>query len=1450
MALATYQDDDDTADELRTPYVEPDQQALQQYAALDTGVQSDAQQPAPITAWAQQPDAATGADEGYVTDSNLLAQLGTPTQAEQFVPWSPPQQSAPASAPSSITDWAEQPAPASAPITAWAQQPTQDDSQYVSDPQILKALGTPDDGYVTDPAVLAQLGTPDDEKWVPYVEPQPEGTFGTIARKFVHNILPTAAAIGTGALTAPAGPWVAIPAALGAFAGTSYLQEQGLKALNADDSVQMAINAKTNPGADIAGDIVSAATPFGIGSDLALARRGLGAGIGTALEAYGQYQRGEFDPTRLGVAAATGAVFNQPRAGTAAVESAIGAAAGRITGRPDLYAPAPSTAGLDTPGPQAAGGVAQDARPTTTQPTGDLQNQPTRSERDYGKTPPATTAIGDAAGVYVGDLDPTLGAALDAARSAGASQYAQDPRTQFASADTAYDNPPLQPTDGNAATLAPAQPPPKLRVRPGVDDSGQRVWNVLSGDDVLSQHPTADAAYRSAVATTRAAAAAPPDDVLRGPMPGQDMSGQDLPPQPPPQPAAAEPQFRPLGAAATGDSTLGLPDTPSPPGQLASQIHAGIDRTFDIGRDIQKLVAPMATGSQEAMATVKDFANLTRRNRYEWSRIDQDVERRFTPEQRERMWNAADEESVLRQEGKTSEHMGLATLTPEERAGVTELQARAQAAWQQARDLGMVQGEGLPFYTPRMLLNVAEGGEGPRALDRMGANLRTTTPQLRGRKYLTAEETEAAARAKFGGQAEIARDIRALPLATARLEDAIAGRTLINNIRDIGRRTGQDTVVEGNKPSDPDHKWFTFEHPAFYTLRPRMEAADTAAYRATVAQRGGVAVPPARIPLMDRNGNPVMDRVPLYVRDDFEGPLRSVLTKPSGMLYSTMMGLKGKTMSLIMNSPLIHNAVEWGRALPAMPGKVATFKIYFEGNRAKNDPATMREAIDNGLVPIGKRFFNQDISSIMEEPDLTPGRSFTAKVLGFVPGLFDPAKGVAVMRSIDRAGDFWHNTMLWDRVADLQMGLYTNMRDDLQAKGIDPQTSARVAAHWANRYAGALPQEAMSDAARKIANMFLFSRSFTLGNLGVMKDMLNGLPRDVRAQISRDVGSLDPKAEGYIKSLAQRKAIAIVMLDMGLMYIGNSLLQSGINMLRGKSLDDEMGGYADRLSQALKRIKEHPLGLLSPLGVAGAVVGGVAGGLPGAALGGLAGTGMAQLKYLSSTAANEPDKQDRILVGYTKDGTGIYGRNPAGKIGEEFTGYLTGPLAMLKRKLSTFAQPAWQVLANDKGFGRKVYDPNADAPAKYLKNMGAIVQQFASAQAPEGQIRAAVDLATGQGDRKLTALQTLGPVAGVTFSKGAPGGPAQGEIYRAREQHQNDVDQALPDIRRMIQRGEIAQARQWMTQLHISPSGQDSYIRTTRNPAARLTPRAVQEFYQYATPEQRQRFQQDRQRPQ
>ncbi|MGY4622013.1 hypothetical protein ACVWZ4_007240, partial [Bradyrhizobium sp. USDA 4472] len=772
---------------------------------------------------------------------------------------------------------------------------------------------------------------------------------------------------------------------------------------------------------------------------------------------------------------------------------------------------------------------------------------------------------------------------------------------------------------------------------------------------------------------------------------------------------------------------------------------------------------------------------------------------------------------------------------------------RQQLAWARGRDLGMWEGEGIPMHYPRMVVGIPKGldaaTEGNLSLTAIGYDLRSKTPFAKQRKHLELEDTEKAIRAKVSaalekqgktpeeiadavGQVKVVRDIRAVNLATKQMEDAIAGRTLIENIKDVGKRTGDDTVAEGFQP---DKSWFTVDHPSFKTWRPKFAEVD-----------GKIEA------VKDSAGNAVFEQVPIYVRGDFAGPLRAAMWEKSGAAYRGMMALKGKTMGLIMNSPMIHNLVEFGRALPAMPIRMMTpvvgdggvlspvrIKVYADGFRAKNDPAVMHEAIDAGLVPIGKRFFNQDINSMMETPDLTPGRSITAKALALVPGLFDEAAGTAVKQAIDKAGDFWHNTLLWDKVADLQAGLYVNIRGDLIGKGMDRQTASRIAAHYANRYAGALPKEAMSEMATKVANTMLFSRSFTLGNLGVMKDMLTGLPKDVLAQIERDAGFRAGSIEGAAEiaenaktsaaAVARRKAISVVTLDIALMYAGNSILQSAFHVMLGQGGWSEEGhAYLRRLRDVVNDGAAHPLSLLNPLWISS---------IPG---------------KLSATADNEPGRQNRVMIGTAKDGTAIYARNPVGKIGDEFAGYFDGPIDMLRKKEGTLARPLLQIYSNDAGFGRKLYDPNAETLSERAGVIGAIAKHLIASQLPVGQISAFSDLVKGEGDKFVNLAQAFGPFAGVTFSKGAPGGPAVGEMYDAKSRHEFAVNQALPDIRRQIKRGDVDGAISAMTELDIPQGLQRWYIKTTLNPALRMSPRAVQDFYLHATDEQKQRFERAR----
>ncbi|MDE2105396.1 MAG: hypothetical protein KGL39_49675, partial [Patescibacteria group bacterium] len=368
--------------------------------------------------------------------------------------------------------------------------------------------------------------------------------------------------------------------------------------------------------------------------------------------------------------------------------------------------------------------------------------------------------------------------------------------------------------------------------------------------------------------------------------------------------------------------------------------------------DIVMKVNPGAIGADAAKAAAKDFANEERRIGYHLAQIDKMIVKKYSPQERAKMGQALDEQSVMDQEHVTDPDRGLGRLTEDQRALVELLDNMSQRTWQGLVDAGIVQGEGLPHYMPRYFVNVIgpKGeisrigeGNGVSSLDPLGSNLRTAGPGFR--KHLTAEETEAAAKAKLGDNATLVTDIRALLASQQRSQRAIAGRNLISAVKEIGKKAGVETVSEDMKPG-----FFTVDHPAFTEIRPAF----------TMDEDGKV------VPRLDSEGNIIFAKRPIYVSREFEGPLRSVLTKPSGALYNAMMQIKSASVGLIMISPMTHNMVIYGKAFSSMPGKMITLKLYRDGFQVRKDPQMMDKLISAGMVPINQGWM-QDILGIAQD---------------------------------------------------------------------------------------------------------------------------------------------------------------------------------------------------------------------------------------------------------------------------------------------------------------------------------------------------------------------------------------------------------------------------------------------------------------------------------------------------
>jgi hypothetical protein len=331
--------------------------------------------------------------------------------------------------------------------------------------------------------------------------PKAEGQLATGARELAHGLLP-AAGLGAGAVAgAELGSVLGLPGIIGGgliggLAGhfaTRTVQEEGLKALGADDSVQMAINAKTNPWSAAAGSALSTVGGFGAGAAPLAARAAYGA-LGGGIEGLQQLYQGEFDPARLAGSTVAGAVFAKP-SGLSERLGAKGAALGEQLGerfRPQVEPKVESHGPAGSPTDSSAS--YQPPPPTTAESQlGDPHNKVTRSERSYPAegTEPAPAPGG---GVSVGSMDPTLRSALEAKFPPPAAAEAQ--ARPFETAEEMRRPPMTVPAEDARVTpemAAPATPREAIEQRaPGETVGG----------------------------TLREMAASRRQDVLRGPEPG------------------------------------------------------------------------------------------------------------------------------------------------------------------------------------------------------------------------------------------------------------------------------------------------------------------------------------------------------------------------------------------------------------------------------------------------------------------------------------------------------------------------------------------------------------------------------------------------------------------------------------------------------------------------------------------------------------------------------------------------------------------------------------------------------------------------------------------------------------------------------------------------------------------------------------------------------------------
>jgi hypothetical protein len=821
--------------------------------------------------------------------------------------------------------------------------------------------------------------------------------------------------------------------------------------------------------------------------------------------------------------------------------------------------------------------------------------------------------------------------------------------------------------------------------------------------------------------------------------------------------------------------------------------------------DLTDGILPMSSGSEIAQATLKDYANEERAARDQWLRFDQILIKHFKEDELVRMSDAAEEENLIRGgDIPASPDMGLASLTPVQRATVETLHAYADERFEAAKAAGMYEGPGVPYWMPRISVVMDEEGRAmrPRDSTTVGRNIVTTAPSLKGRKYKTIDETERAMKQLFGDGAEVVRNIRAMPLAMARLDRAIAGKNLVDKIRTMGMTVGQEFVRDGEAPG--------------------YEKIDLP----------GV-----------RGAN-------LYVAQEWAGPVRSVMYDPPGKWEGRFMDAKAESTSLIMYTPFMHGTTVFGKAFPASwslskPGEKAAFLATgglsgvvrmvalatrgyqlrkIDGLSAAEQKARygeIKELIRAGLVPFSGRGARQDITGIVNDPRLTPGHGLKSRAIGGAVGLLNKRAGEATKRGLDKFGDVWHGTLLWNRIADFQVGLAAHARDYYEELHLKQGMTAeqaryaalRQAAHTANRYTGAISSEAMSQGTRKLLGWTLFSRSYNVTNIGAFKDAGMGLPSEIQAQLKINQG---PDVADKANVAYRKKARSALMMDIGVTYIANSIFQDLLDHFkRDKSWSDIEQGYVDRFHEAMTKAYKDPMAIMP-----------------------FVGHPFEWTHSFFSNSENEPGKQNRIKIDKMSDGTWVYARSALGKMGEDLEGWSGDFFNTLWKKTGSLIRPAIEVAMEardpDKPIAARIWTPDDNA----LQAIGKAVVHILGGAVPVNDAMTLGDLLSGtsasagmsQQGKDLAAQEKaklLVPiVSGVTLSRGYPGGAVAGELAHNETMQRQRKEALLPEANKLLKTGIEAdrdKAIGIMLDLKMAPPEIISHIKGQIAPESRVT---------------------------
>ena len=549
---------------------------------------------------------------------------------------------------------------------------------------------------------------------------------------------------------------------------------------------------------------------------------------------------------------------------------------------------------------------------------------------------------------------------------------------------------------------------------------------------------------------------------------------------------------------------------------------------------------------------------------------------KWPKEERAAMYELATYSNMLTYRvAKASKGEPVVELSPRQLEFVEKLKEEVNVLNKLQHQMGIVKGH-IEDYIPRIVKKYLDETNAGKKF--FGTKKWKTYKKTFKRKYEKIEEGEAAG-------VEYVKDINLVIAARMEMERLINNKMHVEGfiksqaMRENGLITFPGEYIQGYK---------TIDHPAFReTSYYNYKSINYKGKRIPV-EHGKVRIEGKNYPVEKgqviignavRKVNSILKENirPIYVHPNIKAAIEALIKDPTEAGFMTAaMKVKMASMYMIMYNPVFHGFTVYTKALPASFRNLY-FADYFIGNKLNKNAAYRADAILHNLRPLGGRGYQMDLYGDIKVN--------TENWLHKIDSRFGDAVG--------KVGWFYHDFLLWDRVGDLQIGLYDRTwknnikkfsKDFKKKNNRNPrpeeleqmtENAKYAAGDFANLIVGAFGREDFAAGWRNFLNLTTFSRSFLMSNLRLGKYGLGIMPKHLLAQIKAVEG-----VKGFNSAPARRAwvGVAAAMLFTDLFLAFSAAQVGNFAFTKYNNIEDRHGNTGGHFTWDNEKGKDTVMG--------------------------------------------------------------------------------------------------------------------------------------------------------------------------------------------------------------------------------------------------------------------------------